>query len=105
VTLVTGRFHVLRAWHSRALLEVQKRTPGATILAVVLPDRLELLPAGARAGLVAALRVVDYVLIADDGDVANLIDTLKPAEVVRLEDADSRLVEQLTEHVHRGQNS
>jgi hypothetical protein len=53
--------------------------------------------------LVAALRVIDYVVIADDADAARLADFLKPVEIVRLEAADSRRARELKEYVHRRQ--
>jgi glycerol-3-phosphate cytidylyltransferase-like family protein len=58
----------------------------------------------ARCELVAALRVVDYVVSADDAAVDRWIDTLKPVEVVRLEAADARRARQLIEHVQRRQS-
>ncbi len=39
--------------------------------------------------MVAALRVVDYVVIADYGDLDRLVEALKPVEYMRLE-ADMR---------------
>jgi hypothetical protein len=49
------------------------------------------------------LRVVDYVVTADDGDLDRLIESLEPAEFVRLEPAEARRAAQLIEHVHRRQ--
>jgi glycerol-3-phosphate cytidylyltransferase-like family protein len=75
----------------------------------VLPLAGELLSQRARAELVAALRVVDYVVTADDGDVERLTESLKPAEVARLEAEHARRnalwARQLREHVHRCQTS
>lgn len=65
----------------------------------MLPLDGELLPQSARAALVAALRVVDYVVIGDNGDLDRLFAELKPAQIVRLEDDDFRRRAQLMEHV------
>ena len=57
--------------------------------------------------MVAALRVVDYVVTADYGDLDRLVEALKPVEFVRLEAAHAirrdRWHQQLMEHVHRRQ--
>jgi hypothetical protein len=81
------------------------RAPAQPLLAVVLPLAGELLHQRARAELVAALHMVDYVVTTDETDAAGLIESLKPAVLVRLEEADARRIRQLTEHVHRRQNS
>ncbi len=67
----------------------------------MLPLAGELLPQTARAALVAALRVVDYVLIGDNEDLDRLFAELKPAEIVRLEDNDFRRRAELMENVRR----
>ena len=103
--MVTGYFDVLRAEHIRDLREARERAPALPLLAVVLPLAGELLHQRARAELVAALRVVDYVVITDEADAAGLIESLEPAVLVRLEGADARRIRQLTEHVHRRQTS
>ncbi len=103
LVVVTGYFDVLRAEHVRALSGARQRAPGARLVAVVVGGRDQLLPLPARAELVAALRMVDYVLSADDRDVDRLIQTLRPAILVRLESSDLRRVNWLKEHVHRQQ--
>ena len=103
LVVVKGYFDVLRAAHTRSLDEIRRRTRAATLLAVILPLDHALLPLAARAELVAALRMVDYVLPGDAGDPGRLVASLGPAETVSLEDADMR--RQLIEHVHRRQNS
>lgn len=103
LAIVTGYFDVLRAEHVRALSDVRDRTPRIPLVAVVVQGGETLLPLGARAELVAALRMVDYVLTAADSDVDSLIQTLGPAPVVRLESADVHRVRSLKEHVHRRQ--
>ena len=104
-TVVTGAFDVLLAADARELAEIRASHPDRPLLVVVLPLPLPLLPQRARAELVAALHMVDYVVITDETDAAGLIESLKPAALVRLEEADARRIRQLTEHVHRRQTS
>ncbi len=101
--VVTGYFDVLRAEHVRELAAAHQRAPHTRVLVVVVRGSEPLLPLAARAELVAALRMVDYVLIADDRDVDRLITTLQPAVLVRLESDDLRRVSRLKEHVQRQQ--
>ena len=101
LAMVTGYFDILRAAHIRDLEELHGRVGGAKLLAVVLPERGEILPQRARAELVAALRVIDYVVIAE---ADRLADSLNPVEIVRLEAADPRRARELREHVHRRQS-
>jgi bifunctional ADP-heptose synthase (sugar kinase/adenylyltransferase) len=98
-TLVTGYFDILRASHARDLQQARDRSPTQPLMVVVLTGLNPLLTPRARAELVAALRMVDYVVTADDGDLDSLIDALKPALLVRLEAADQRRARQLREHV------
>ena len=104
LVIVRGYFDVLRAEHARSLEEIRRRTNAATLLAVVLPLDHGLLTLAGRAELVAALRMVDYVLPGDCEDLNRLVSSLRPAETVSLEDADMRRARQLIEHVHRRQN-
>jgi bifunctional ADP-heptose synthase (sugar kinase/adenylyltransferase) len=103
LAMVTGYFDVLRAAHVRALVAVRTSAGGAKILAVVLPAPDEILAQRARAELVAALRVIDYVVIADAAEADRLADSLQPVEIVRLEAADARRAREFREHVHRRQ--
>jgi len=103
VTLVSGTFDVLRAGHARELAAIRGRT-GMPLLVAVLPVEKELLPQAARAAMVAALRMVDYVVIADSEGLNRLIDVLRPAGVERMEAADAQRMKQLIEHVQRRQN-
>lgn len=104
LVIVKGYFDLLRAEHARSFDEIRRRTSAATLLAVVLPLHHGLLPLAGRAELVAALRMVDYVLLGDCEDLDRLLSSLRPAETVSLEDADMRRARQLIEHVHRRQN-
>jgi bifunctional ADP-heptose synthase (sugar kinase/adenylyltransferase) len=103
LTLVTGYFDILRAQHARDLQQARNRAPAQPLLVVVLTPPRPVLNTRARAELVAALRMVDYVVTADDGDGDNLIEALKPAQLVRLEAADQLRARQLIEHVQRRQ--
>jgi bifunctional ADP-heptose synthase (sugar kinase/adenylyltransferase) len=98
VTLVTGYFDALRAAHVRDLEALAR-----PVLALVLPLAGELLPQAARAEMVAALRVIDYVVSAPDTDLDALIHALAPRELVRLETRDAERNRQLIEHVHSRQ--
>ena len=101
VAMATGFFDVLRAEHLRELSALKSN---GALLVAVLPLAGELLDQRSRAELVAGLRMVDYVVAADRGDVDALIDALKPLHLARLETADARRARQLTEHVQRRQS-
>ena len=101
--LVTGIFDVLRSEHAAELAEVRNRTAGARLMVVVLSHPAGVLPAAARAELVAALRVVDYVVIADRDHVDALLHRLQPVEIVRREAAEAGRTQRLIDNVHRGQ--
>ena len=103
LAIVTGTFDVLRAEHVRELENLRQRAGAAKLLAVVLPVSAEYLTQHARSELVAALRVIDYVVTADGAAVDRLADLLNPVEIVRLEDSDMRRARELKEHVHRRQ--
>lgn len=104
LTVVTGYFDVLRAAHVRDLQEARGLDPGRQLLVVVLPGAETLLDQRARTELVAALRVVDYVVTAEDRDLDRLIAAIPPSHLVRLEAADERRSRQLMEHVRSRQN-
>ena len=104
-TVVTGAFDVVLAEDARELSGIHASHPGRPLLVVVLPLLEELLPQRARAELVAALRMVDYVVTADDATPDVLLASLKPAQLVRLEEAQAVRKRQLMEHVHRRQTS
>jgi hypothetical protein len=100
-TVVTGAFDPVLAEDARELAEVRASHPDRPLLVVVLPLPGDLLPPRARAELVAALRMIDYVVTADDTDPDSLLALLEPALLVRLEEAQAVRKRQLMEHVHR----
>ena len=102
--VVTGYFDLLRVQHSRDLECMRQHLPDAPLIVLVLPRPGELLTQRARAEMVAAIRMVDYVLIAEAEDLDRILEGLEPAEVVRLESADLRHTRHLIEHVQRGQS-
>ena len=104
-TVVTGAFDVVLAEDARELSEIRAGRPDRPLLVLVLPLPGELLPQRARAELVAALRMVDYVVTAHDAAPHALLASLEPAQLVRLEAAHAVRKRQLMEHVHRRQTS
>jgi glycerol-3-phosphate cytidylyltransferase-like family protein len=101
VTLVSGYFDVMRAAHVRDLQEIHAQT----LVAVVRRDAAAILPARARAELVAALRMVDYVVIGEDRELDTLVSSIQPAQIVHMEDADLERAGQLKQHAQRRQFS
>jgi bifunctional ADP-heptose synthase (sugar kinase/adenylyltransferase) len=99
LAVATGYFEIPRAGMIRELSEARERAAGSALVAVVLPLANAALDQRARAELAAGLRMVDYVVIADDGDPGALIDSLRPAPLVRLEEAEARRARELREHV------
>ena len=100
VTLVTGYFDILRASHIRSLRELR----AGPLAIAVRPDPSAVLPLRARAELVAALRMVDYVVTADDSELDTLVRALRPARVVHLDDADRQRAAELKRNVHNRQS-
>jgi len=103
--IVVGRFDVLRTDTARELAEARSRTGAASLLAALRPLADELAPLAARAEMAAALRVVDYVFVAESGDLASLPASLRSAEILNLEEAEARRIRQLIEHVHSRQSA
>ena len=102
VRVVAGHFDPVLAAHARRLAEL---ACGGALIAVVSEPPRPLLPARARAELVAALGVVDYVLLAEDAERAGLW-ALLPADAVFQEQAeDERRTRELMEHVRRRHQS
>ena len=68
---------------------------------VVLDPPEPLLAGRARAELVAALGVVDYVVPAEEQAAGELLSHFLPSEIVREESADLLRARRLSEHVQR----
>jgi len=95
LAMATGYFDILRAAQIHELAAIRRRTGAAALLVVVLPRPHELLPQRARAELVAALRLVDYVLLAGPEEVEGLRASLQPVELARMEEADAARLREL----------
>ena len=104
LTLVTGYFDPLLAGHARDLQAVRDRAPDRPLLVAVATHANEVLEAAIRADLVAALRVVDYVVTTDHDHLDRFIERLRPADVVRLEAADLNRTRRLIDDAQRSQN-
>jgi glycerol-3-phosphate cytidylyltransferase-like family protein len=100
-TVVIGYFDLLQPWHLAQLNAAS--SAGGKVAAVVLPLENALLSQRARAELAASLRMLDYVIIADDVDLETLLARLAPAATIRLEEDDLRRRGQLIEHVQQRQ--
>ena len=100
--VVTGCFDPLIAAHAQRLEALHDG--GALMIVVADPPR-PILPARARAELVAGLSVVDFVAIPGAGRLEELLDSLETADVVRGEAADLALTRELILHVHARQQA
>ncbi len=102
--MVTGYFDVLAAEHVRQL-ERARRDTGLVV--VLFDPPAPVLAARARAEMVAALRVVDYVVIAEEPGPATqrLLEELEPAAIVRLEAEHARQSDELIAHVRQRHTS
>jgi bifunctional ADP-heptose synthase (sugar kinase/adenylyltransferase) len=101
--IVTGYFDVLLAGHVRRLKSVAGSTPGAKLMVILNTPPDPVLPLRARAELVAALAVVDYVVPVTEGHIEELLRQFCAEEIVQLEAADERCIRELVRHVHRRQ--
>ena len=84
--IARGSFDILRGEHCRRL--AQEKKEHGELLVLVADDenpRRTVLDARTRAELVAALRVVDYVVICDEAEANGFISSLSPARVVEPE--------------------
>ena len=101
LAVATGYFEIPRAGLVRELRDAREQAAGAALVAVVLPLADAAQDQRARAELAAALRLVDYVVMADEADPRALIDSLRPAALARLEVAEERRARELKERVRR----
>lgn len=103
VVVATGCFDPLLAEHANRLEGLRERS--ALVMVVVADPPRPILPARARAELVAALAVIDYVVLAEKGRLEDLVAQLEAAEVLRGEAADQELTRDLIRHVHTRQRA
>ena len=99
VKIVTGYFDVIVAEHVRHLTDI--KNGWGTLVVVVLDPPEPILSGRARAELVAALRVVDYVVLGGEQAAEELLSHFSPDEIVREESADLLRFRRLSEHVQR----
>ena len=92
-TVVSGYFDPLIAAHAERLASL--KTDGDVLLVLIATPDNAILPAAARAELVAGLRAVDYVSEPAEGLVAH----------IHLEQEDTDRYRALLEHVHARQKT
>ena len=92
-TVVSGYFDPMIASHAEHLATLKREGTPLLVLVATPPDAI--LPALARAQLIAGLSVVDYVCDAPDG--------LAPQ--IHLEDEHTELLTKLIDHVHSRQRA
>ena len=92
-TVVSGYFDPMIASHAERLITLKQEDTPLLVLVATPPDAI--LPALARAQLVAGLSVVDYVCESPDG---------VPAQI-HLEDEHALLLTKLIDHVHARQRA
>lgn len=99
IQVVTGYFDVLVAGHVRRLRQIA----GAAhkLFVIVLDPPAPVLAARARAEMVAALSMVNYVIPAGKQAPEALLSRFADAEIVREESADLLRAECLSQHVQR----
>ena len=97
--VVTGYFDVVVAGHVRRLREI--RDGAGTLFVVVVDPPDPVLARRARAELVAALGMVDYVVPAEKLAARELLSHFHQGEIIREESADLLRARSLSEHVQR----
>jgi D-beta-D-heptose 7-phosphate kinase/D-beta-D-heptose 1-phosphate adenosyltransferase len=103
VMFATGWFDPLIAAH--ALRLEQLRDGAARVMVIVTDPACPILPARARAELVAALSAVDFVVPSEEERLEDILTRLEATEVLRGEAADETLTEQLIRHVQTRQRA
>jgi bifunctional ADP-heptose synthase (sugar kinase/adenylyltransferase) len=97
--VVTGYFDILIAEHVRRLRNIACGADAVFVMVLNPPDPV--LGARARAELVAAGGVVDYVVPSGECTSQTLLSLFTADEIVREESADLLRLRRLTEHVQR----
>ena len=96
LTVMTGYFDPLLAAHARRLNELAA-SAGKLIVVLENPER-PILPQRARAELVAALKSVAYVVLAERS-AEEFLSNIPKAGIVREGEADTRRAEDFIRHV------
>ena len=99
LTLVTGYFDVLRTSHIQRLRQMAEAGKG--LMVVVLDPPQPILSRRARAELVAALAMVDYVVPAGQDGLDDLLNAFPADAIAREEVSDLPRTQELTAHVQR----
>jgi bifunctional ADP-heptose synthase (sugar kinase/adenylyltransferase) len=102
--LATGYFDVLLAAHAREFYRVREGLPDAVIFVALGTPEQPLLDVRARAEMVAALAMVDYVVSLEDRQMDSLLAAFRAEHIVRLEAAHEQRMRELIQHVHRRQS-
>ena len=102
--LATGYFDVLLAAHAREFYRVREGLPDAVIFVALGTPEQPLLDVRARAEMVAALAMVDYVVSLEDRQMDSLLAAFRAERIVRLEAAHEQRMRELIQHVHRRQS-
>ena len=102
--LVTGHFDVLLAAHIRELNGVGDSLADAVLFVALGTPEQPLLDAHARAEMVAALAMVDYVVSLEDRQMESLLAAFPAERIVRLEASHEQRMRELIQHVHRRQS-
>ncbi|MBN8732976.1 MAG: hypothetical protein J0L64_20735 [Acidobacteria bacterium] len=96
--LVTGYFDPLTADHARRLAELAETHGPLFVLVLDPPDAV--LPAGARAELVASLGCVKCIVLPPPEGVEAVLEAVGEGRLLREEAADLERRAALTRHVH-----
>jgi bifunctional ADP-heptose synthase (sugar kinase/adenylyltransferase) len=99
LVVVSGHFDVVLAAHARDLDGVRNSSGADAIMVILQPVSHSLLAAPARAELVAALAMVDYVVSVGDDSLDELLSRLPAERVISRLGADDELKRLLIEHV------
>jgi len=103
VKVATGWFDPLIASHARRLETL--RDSSSQVMVIVTSPPQPVLPARARAELVAALSVVDFVVLSEEGPLEDLLAQLEAVEVLHGEASDEIITRDLIRHVHNRQRA
>ncbi len=96
---VVGRFDLLTAPLVNALESLRDQDRGAPFVAVVVGSEDSILPLRARGEMVAALAVIDYVLVVEATDLEGLLALLQPSRTIDRREADAGLAHDIETHV------